>query len=191
LTELWHTPAVGDDEGGLEARALIAADGGEWSGLLFDNPAVGLPPALTWTLRIPFEPVGGQPVLLEVEWLPDATTGWRAMAGFSAVSDSFAEPAEAVVHHHGHHRYDRVDVRVGEQDGERVRAAVSVAGDVDGLGPQEISCSAWLRFTGFTVQLKGVTDAAGALLRLAEHTDTTGLIEIGDPRGIAFRFGPG
>ncbi|MFC3742081.1 hypothetical protein [Paractinoplanes deccanensis] len=182
---------MGDDKGGLDARALIAADGGEWDGLLFDNPAVGLPPALTWTLRLPFEPVGGDPVRLEVEWLPIETGGWRDLAGKTVSSGSFAEPAEAVVHHSGHHRYDRVDVRVLEQDGARIRVAVHAAGDLDALGPAEISGEAWLRFTGIAVQLKGVDDAAAALARLGEHTDTTGLIEIPDPRGIAFRFAPG
>ena len=72
---------MGDDEGGLDARDLVPAAGGEWHGLLFDNQAVGLPPALTWTLRIPFEPVGGEPAALDVEWLPLETTGWRVMRG--------------------------------------------------------------------------------------------------------------
>ncbi|MFF5077696.1 hypothetical protein ACFY36_11630 [Actinoplanes sp. NPDC000266] len=182
---------MGDDEGGLEARALIAADGGEWSGLLFDNPVVGLDEALTWTLRIPFAPVGGDPVLLEIEWLPDTTGGWQAMTALAVSSGSFAEPAEAVVHHHGHHRYDRVDVRVTAQDGPLITAAVTLAGDLDALGPDEITGTAALRFTGISVQLQGVSTAPEALNRLAGHTDTTGLIEIEDPRGIAFRFAPG
>ena len=31
---------MGDDEGGLNARDLVPAAGGEWHGLLFDNQAV-------------------------------------------------------------------------------------------------------------------------------------------------------
>ncbi|SNY45216.1 hypothetical protein [Paractinoplanes atraurantiacus] len=182
---------MGDEGGGLQARALIAADGGEWSGLLFDNSVVGLEPALTWTLRIPFAPVGGDPVLLEIEWLPDTAAGWQRLAGLHVSSGSFAEPAEAVIHHHGHHRYDRVDVQVTAQDGPLITASVALAGDVDALGPGEITCTAALRFTGIDVQLQGVSNATEALQRLAGHTDTTGLIEIDDPRGIAFRFGPG
>ncbi|MFG1990563.1 hypothetical protein ACGFJ7_11375 [Actinoplanes sp. NPDC048988] len=182
---------MGDETGGRLTRELIAVDGGECSGLLFDNPVVGLEPALTWTLRIPFAPVGGDPVLLEIEWLPDTTTGWRHLDGLDVTSKAFADPAEAVIHHHGHHRYDRADVTITTQDGPSVTAAVTLAGDLDGLGPDEITCTAALRFTGITVQLRGVADPADALRRLAGHTDTTGLIEIDDPRGIAFRFGPG
>ncbi|MEV4352252.1 hypothetical protein AB0J83_47965 [Actinoplanes sp. NPDC049596] len=175
----------------MDAGALIVADGGEFSGLLFDNPIVGLPPALTWTLRVPFGPVGGDPVLLEIEWLPDTAKSWQDMTGLSVSSPAFADPAEAVVHHHGHHRYDRADVRVLDQDGPIAHFEVALAGDLDGLGPGEITFGARLRFTGIAVQLTGATTAAEALERLGGHTDTTGLIEIDDPRGIAFRFAPG
>ena len=83
---------MGDDEGGLTARDLVPAAGGEWHGLLFDNQAVGLPPALTWAFRIPFEPIGGAPAALDVEWVPLAAPGWRSMAGLAAESGLFAEP---------------------------------------------------------------------------------------------------
>jgi hypothetical protein len=182
---------VGDDEGGLNARDLVPAVGGDWHGLLFDNQAVGLPPALTWTFRIPFAPVGGEPATLDVEWLPLPATGWRAMAGLSAASGSFAEPAEASVHHAGHHhRYDRVELRVTEQDGPLLRVAVTVAGDIDGLGPAELAVDCRLAFTGITVQLGDVRSAQAAAQRLAEFTDIGGLAEVPDPRGIAFRFAP-
>jgi hypothetical protein len=179
--------AVGDDSL-LDARALVPAEGGEWNGLLFDNPSVGLAPALTWTFRIPFADVDGEAAALDVEWLPIETGGWRAMAGLAASSPEFAEPAEASVRYQGHHRYDRVRLRVIEQDGPRIRVAVTVAGDLDQLGPAEISTEAWLRFTGIFVQLSGVTDAGAALGRLGEFTDTSGLAEQPDPRGIAYRF---
>jgi hypothetical protein len=144
---------VGDDEGGLNARDLVPAAGGEWHGLLFDNQAVGLPPALTWTFRVPFEPVGGDPAALDVEWVPLQAPGWRSMAGLSAHSASFAEPSEASVHHHGHHRYDRVGLSVPEQDGSRIRVVVTVSGDIDALGPPSITVDAWLSFAGIRVQL--------------------------------------
>ena len=176
------------DTGLLTARDLVPAAGGEWDGLLFDNQAVGLPPALTWNFRVPFEAVGGQPAQLTVEWLPLPATGWRRLAGLSAASGSFAEPAEASVHHAGHYRYDRVELTVTEQDGPRIRVVVTVAGDLDDLGPAEFTVDAWLTFTGISVQLG---EAGDALARLAEFTDTDGLAEVPDPRGIASRFAPG
>nr|WP_296071416.1 hypothetical protein [uncultured Actinoplanes sp.] len=179
---------MGDDKGLLEARALVPAEGGEWNGLLFDNPSVGVAPALTWTFRVPLADVDGEPAALDVEWLPVRTGGWRAMAGLAASSDEFAEPAEASVRFQGHHRYQRVAVRVLEQQGTRIRVAITVAGDLDQLGPPEFAVEAWLRFTGILVQLSGVTGADEALRRLAEFTDTSGLAEVSDPRGIAYMF---
>jgi hypothetical protein len=187
-TGLWQTPAVGDDKGGFDARSLVAADGGEWHGLLFDNPAVRLPAALTWTLRIPFAPVDGEPVTLHIDWLPVEAGDWRSMSGQHAVSPSFAEPAEASLQHAGHHRYDRVEVRVTEQRDTLIRVTVTLAGDLDGLGPDTVTADAWLRFTGIAVQLSDVASAEQARQRLAEVTDTTGLVEAPDARGIAFRF---
>jgi hypothetical protein len=178
------------DYGLLTARDLVPAAGGEWRGLLFDNPVVGLPAALTWTFRVPFEPVAGRPAGLTVEWLPVPAKRWDELAGLSASSDAFAEPAEASVHHAGHHRYERVRLEVVEQDGPRVKVQLTVAGDLDRLGPPEITVAAWLTFTGIDVQLSGAGDAATALARLAEFTDTEGLAEVPDPRGIAFRYAP-
>lgn len=184
-------PAVADDKGGLEARALIAVEGGGWSGLLFDNPVVGLPAALTWSCVVPLAPVEGEPVVLDLEWLPLAVSDWRAVAGLEVSSGSFAEPVEASVRFRGHHRYDRVSVRVVEQDGARIRVVATLAGDLDGLGPDEFTVEAWLAFSGITVQLSDVGSAGAALERLGEFVGTAGLAEVGDPRGIAFRFQPG
>jgi hypothetical protein len=182
---------VGDDQGGLNAQDLVPAAGGEWHGLLFDNQAVGVPPALTWTFRIPFEPVGGEPATLDVDWLPIPAPGWRQLAGRSAASDSFAEPAEATVSFQSsHHRYDRVRVEVAEQDGDRLRAVVTVSGDIDGLGPATITADAWLRFTGISVQLGGAGTADEARSRLAEFTDVDGLVEQPDAPGVAVQFAP-
>jgi hypothetical protein len=181
---------VGDDEGGLQARDLVPAAGGEWHGLLFDNQAVGLPPALTWTLRIPFEPVGGSPAALDVEWLVLDAPSWRAMRGVTCESAAFAEPAEASVHHHGHHRYDRVSVRVLDQDGPRIRVAVTAAGDLDGLGPASLAAETWLDFAGIRVQLGDAGDAAAALARLGAFTDVDGLAELPGAPGVAFHFVP-
>ncbi|MFI5892182.1 hypothetical protein ACIA5D_18950 [Actinoplanes sp. NPDC051513] len=181
---------MGDDEGGLKAQDLVPAAGGEWHGLLFDNQAVGLPPALTWTLRIPFEPVGGDPAALDVEWLPLPAPGWRAMQGVACESTSFAEPAEASVHHHGHHRYDRVSVRVLAQDGPRIQVEVTVSGDLDQLGPIDIAVSAWLTFAGIRVQLGDAGSASAALARLGAFTEVDGLVELPGAPGVAFHFVP-
>jgi hypothetical protein len=181
---------VGDDEGGLHARQLVAAAGGSWSGLLFDNAAVGLAPALTWTFRVPFAPVDGQPATLEVDWLPLPATGWRSLRGLAATSDAFAEPAECFVHLNGHHRYDRVRLLVSEQDGTRIRVSVTAAGDLDRLGPPEIAVDAWLDFAGIRVQLGDAPSAAAALDRLAGFTDVTGLQADPHLPGMAFVFTP-
>jgi hypothetical protein len=181
---------VGDDEGGLSARDLVPAAGGEWHGLLFDNQAVGLPPALTWTFTVPFAPVGGDPVALDVEWVPLAAPGWRSMAGQSAESAAFAEPAEASVYHHGHHRYDRVSLSVAEQDGARIRVVVTVSGDIDRLGPPSLTVDAWLTFAGIRVQLGDAAGPAEALSRLASFTDVDGLVEHPGAPGVAFHFVP-
>lgn len=179
---------MGDDEGGLNARQLVPAAGGTWSGLLFDNAAIGLPPALTWTFHVPFEPVDGQPVALDVDWLPLEVAGWRSLSGQSAVSGAFADPAESVVHHAGHHRYDKVDLRVSEQDGTRVRVAVTVSGDLDRLGPESFTAEAWLEFAGIGVQLGDTPSAEAALQRLAAFTDVDGLAADPAQPGMAFHF---
>jgi hypothetical protein len=182
---------VGDNEGGLHAQDLVPAAGGEWHGLLFDNQTVGVPPALTWTFRIPFGPIDGEPAALDVDWLPMPAPGWRQLAGRSAASDSFAEPAESSVHYQGvHHRYERVRLAVTEQDGDRIRVAVTVAGDIDHLGPETVTADAWLRFTGIYVQLGGATSPAAARSRLAEFTDVDGLTERPDSPGVAVHFAP-
>ena len=181
---------MGDDEGGLSARDLVPAAGGEWHGLLFDNQVVGLPAALTWTLRIPFEPVGGDPAALDVEWLPLPAPSWRALAGVACESETFAEPAEASVHLHGHHRYSRVSLRVLAQDGPRIQVALTVSGDIDGLGPAELTVEAWLSFAGIRVQLSDAASAEAALERLGSFTDIDGLVELPGAPGVAFHFVP-
>jgi hypothetical protein len=181
---------VGDDEGGLKARQLEPAEGGSWSGLLFDNAAVGLPPALTWTFHVPFAPVDDEPVTLDVDWLPLPATGWRQLAGRAASSDAFAEPAESSVYFHGHHRYERVELRVSEQDGARIRVQVTVSGDLDRLGPESITVDAWLDFAGVSVQLGDTPSAEAARERLAAFTDVDGLVSDPDAPGVAFHFKP-
>ena len=46
-----------DDEDKLRIDDFVPAAGGEWYGLLFDNPPLHLPPHLTWSFNFPFEDV--------------------------------------------------------------------------------------------------------------------------------------
>ncbi|MBU2665481.1 hypothetical protein KOI35_18395 [Actinoplanes bogorensis] len=182
---------MADDKGGLEAASLIAVEGGGWSGLLFDNPVVGLGPELTWSCVVPLAPVDGESLTLDVEWLPWAAADWRTLSGVEVACSSFAEPVEASVRFQGHFRYDVVALRVAGQDGSRVRVVATLSGDLDGLGPAEFTVEAWLAFQGFSVQLREVSSAEAARARLGGFVDVAGLAEVADPRGIAFRFAPG
>jgi hypothetical protein len=156
---------------------------GTWSGLLFDNPVVRLPPALTWSFRLPF----GDSVL-ELDWLAIDSPGRWAMAGRESVSRAFADPGEAIL---DRHRFDRIALRVTGQEGDLITVAVTVAGDLDGFGREEVTVAGRLRFGGFTVQLSDVSSGDEALARLGALTDTTGLAAVPDPRGVAFLFGGG
>ncbi|MEV0130633.1 hypothetical protein AB0H83_19485 [Dactylosporangium sp. NPDC050688] len=184
--------AHGPDEDQLSADDFVPADGGTWHGLLFANPVVGLPPQLTWSFTFPFRDVvrddDEAALALTVEWLPVPATGWRHLAGHHVTCDSFAEPAEASVYHYVHHRFDRIDLRLAEQDGHRLRAVATVAGDIDRLGVDPVRADAWLTFAGILVQLPQVRDPGVALDRLAGHTDTTGLTFSPGHPGAALRF---
>jgi len=155
---------------------------GEWGALLFDNPVLRLPPALTWSFRIP---AGGS--TLELDWLVVDTPGRHTMTGCGATSSSYAEPGEATV---DGYRFDRIALQVTGQDGDRITVTATVSGDIDKLGRDPVTATARLRFTAFTVQLSDTTTEAGALARLAAFTDITGLAATPDPRGIAYRFIP-
>jgi hypothetical protein len=157
----------------------VADIDGEWHGLLFDNPAIGLPPALTWTFR-----VDTGPFTVEVDWLPLPASSWRSMAGQSTTSTAFADPAEAIVYQGGrHYRFDRVDAQVTAQDGDMIQVELRLAGDIDGLGRETVTAGGRLRFTGIRVQLDGDPRE-----RLAAFTDTGGLVEQPGTIGVAVHF---
>ena len=75
-------PEAADDA--LRSAELVAR-GGTWRGLLFDNPNIGLAPALTWTFEFQFGEVsrdyGESPVSLTVGWIPLRGAGLSAMKG--------------------------------------------------------------------------------------------------------------
>lgn len=176
----------------MHTADFVPAPGGEWSGLLFANPVLQLPPQLTWSFRFPFQDVTDDddevPLALTVEWLPVPATGWRDLAGHHLTCASFAEPAEASVYHYVHHRFDAVDLHLTEQHDLTLRAVATVAGDIDGLGVDPVRADAWLTFTGILVQLPGVHDPEAALARLAEFTDTSRLTHDPTSPTAALRF---
>ncbi|WP_327001291.1 hypothetical protein OHA72_40055 [Dactylosporangium sp. NBC_01737] len=182
------------DEDRLRIDDFVPAAGGEWYGLLFANPTLGLPPQLTWSFTFPFQEVpryDDTVLSLTVEWLPmPAAADWRSVAGQHLTCAGFAEPAEASVYHSIHHRFEKVDLHLVEQRDRSLRAAATVSGDIDRLGVDPVHADAWLTFTGILVQLPDVTDPDEALTRLADVTDTSHLTF--DPTGstAALRFTP-
>ncbi|GIJ47862.1 hypothetical protein Val02_47480 [Virgisporangium aliadipatigenens] len=181
------------DDDALHAEELVPGEG-EWQGLLFENPTLGLKPALTWGLRIPFGTVdrdrGDTPVSLDVEWLPLAVPDWRSLTGGRVTSTEFAEPAEASLYYFAHHRYRAVEVRVLAQEGTRLRVRVAISGDLDGLGVESFAVEAWVRFTGIVVSLRDTGSTARALERLGEFTATDALVPDGDAAHPFPRFVP-
>lgn len=157
--------------------------GGEWNGLLFANPAIGLPPRLTWCFEVALE----DSRKLTVDWMPASARSWRGMAGQRLTCARFSEPAEASVYHFMHHRYDEVALHLTEQRERAVRAAITIAGDLDGLGAGSIHVQEWLTFSGILVSLPGVGPDA-ALARLGEFTDTSDLVLDPDSGDAAPRF---
>jgi hypothetical protein len=115
--------------------SVFQCAGGEWHGLLFDNPSLRLPPSLTWCFNFPFEDVSREddysPLSLCVEWLPVPAESWRRIAGHRLTSAKFAEPAEASVYYYVHHRFDTVDLDLVEQRDRALRAVATVSGDLD------------------------------------------------------------
>ena len=155
--------------------------GGEWSGLLFENPQVGYDLRLTWTLTFEFGPVrreyGTTRPSLTIDWVPFDGAGWNSLVGHHVSSDRFGEPIEATVYFFEHYRYRQADVRVLEQRAEEVRAGARVRGDIDGLGLEVLEADQYLRFRGIYVQpsvLPDSTRAAASLL--SEFTDISGLV---------------
>ncbi|WP_157746002.1 hypothetical protein [Micromonospora purpureochromogenes] len=182
------------DEDALDRSDFVPAEGGEWRGLLFENPTLGLAPQLTWSFHFPFQPVsrdhGSSPLTLDLEWLPIQADGWRSMAGRRASSSRFAEPGEASVYYFAHHRYDAIHVQILEQRDLAIRVRANVSGDLDSLGVESVAADAWLHFAGITVSLSDTVTADAALARLSEFSDITGLAHAAAPNGIHFRFAP-
>ncbi|SNT50510.1 hypothetical protein SAMN05421812_107323 [Asanoa hainanensis] len=168
-----------DPDESLRIEDFVPAPGGEWHGLLFDNPSTGLPPRLTWCFTFPFADVerddDESPLSLTVEWVPVPAESWRRFAGRRVASASFAEPAEASVYYYLHHRFDAVTLDLAEQRGGALRVVAEVSGDLDRLGVDPVRAEAWLTFTGILVSLHDAASPDVALARLGAFTDTDGL----------------
>jgi hypothetical protein len=164
--------------------------GGSWHGHLFDNPTIGLAAALTWTFEFRFEDVdrdyGTSGVSFTVDWVPLPDASWQSMAGHETACEVFAEPIECSAYFFQHHRYDSVRLRVLEQEEGRLRVAAEAHGDVDGMGIPSWSVEQWLDFDGIYVQLSDAPTLEAAAARLAEHTDSAGLV--GASTGHHFKF---
>jgi hypothetical protein len=133
---------------GLDPAELIPSAGGEWRGLLFDNPTIELPPQLTWTFTFPYQDVardyGDSPVSLTIDWIPLATASWRTMTGITARCATFCGPGEASIYFFTHHRYDCIELDLLAQRDLMVHAQTSVSGDIDHLGIGSLTADGWL-----------------------------------------------
>jgi hypothetical protein len=179
-----------DDE--LSVDELVLAEGGQWSGLLFQSRAAGASPALTWGFEFRYGDVerdfGTSPVNIQVDWLPLPVANWREMAGQSIDSLAFAEPGEASLYWFQHHRFEAIYLRILEQRDADLHVQARTSGDLDRLGIDTVSVDAWVAFAGITVSLPDISDAGAALGRLQQFTDTSGLTHVpGTPHGH-FRF---
>jgi hypothetical protein len=177
------------DEDGLQPDE-ISPQAGAWSGLLFDNPTIGLPPQLTWTFTVNCKEVsrtfGSSYVSVTADWVPLPGAAWSAMAGRSASCEAFGDPIECSAYFFDHYCYEVAHVRIFEQVGSRLRVAIEARGDMDGLGVPEWRVEQWLDFEGVSVQLSGVTTAEEASRRLSDFTDRSGLVATDNRHNFRF-----
>lgn len=170
---------LGDDDW-WQVGTLTPDPGGEWWGVLFENPAMAIPPTLTWGFTFPFVSVtddGAElPLALTVEYVRPPARSWRQLGGHQLTSTGFTGLAEATVHHYLHHRFETIDIRMIEQRDRELRVAATVSGDADRLGVDPLVADAWLTFAGVTVSLPGAATPDLALARLGEFTDTAELM---------------
>jgi hypothetical protein len=170
----------GELSDGLSVGELVPSGGGQWSGLLFDNPRLELRPFLSWSFTFAFADVsrdyGSSPVSVDLDWVPLTAASWRDLAGHDVRGRGFAEPVEASVYFFEHHRYDTIDLRVLEQRGASLYAAVRLSGDLDRLGIDALDAEAWLTFSGIIVSLSEARSAKVASTRLQEFCDIGGLM---------------
>lgn len=176
----------------LRAEEVLAR-GGTYSGLLFDNPSIGLTPSLTsfdFDCNEVERADDRSPVGVTVEWLPMQASSWASLAPHRASGRAFGKAAEASVYFYEHHRFDAFELVLQEQRGSTALATPTLRGDLDGLGLDPVRVSALLRFTGFTVYLSDVNSSAEALERLATFTLVDGLALRERRSSGAYQFEP-
>ena len=182
-------------EGDAPLRAEeVVARGGTYSGLLFDNPSIGLSPSLTWSFDFDCNEVvrahDRSPVGVTVEWLPMQASRWASLAPNRAAGTTFGNPAEASVYFYEHHRFDAFELVLQEQGGSALLAALTLRGDLDGLELDQVRVTARLRFAGITVHLSDVNSPTEALQRLATFTNADGLALKERRSSGAYQFAP-
>ena len=163
------------------SRGELVPSGGTWSGLLFDNPSIGLAAQLTWEFTFEFADVersyGSTPVTVTIDWVPISNSRWHSMAGRRAASNTFSHPIESSVYFFEHHRFDAASLSILDQRESMVHVVAEISGDIDRLGIDTIDLTAWLRFTGITVALTDCPeDEPAAMARLADFTDVRDLV---------------
>ena len=182
-----------DPDDALRGDELVPA-GGSWNGLLFDNPRLGLAPALTWTFTFRFQDVArgdsSSEVSVDVDWVPLPSARWQKITPKQLASPRFADPVEASVYFFEHYRFDSVELQLQQQRGAQLRANATLRGDIDGLGMDEVHVDDWLRFDGIIVSMNGVTSAPVAGSQLANFTDVSRLTQVGRTAGGGFIFSP-
>ena len=182
-----------DADDALRGDELVPA-GGSWNGLLFDNPRLGLAPALTWTFTFTFHDIvrgdTNSAVSVDVDWVPLPAARWQDITPRRVASRRFAEPVEASVYFFEHYRFESVELQLLQQRGAQLCASATLRGDIDGLGLDEVHVEDWLRFDGIIVSLNGVTSGQAAGSQLGDFTDVSGLTQVRRTAGGGFIFSP-
>ncbi len=173
-------------------RGELVPSGGEWQGLLFDNPRSGYESSLTWTFSFDYAPVRrsyGETVPgLVLDWVPLGRCSWATIAGQQARAHRFGEPIETSAYFFEHYRYEQAEIQILEQHGWEIRVAAEARGDIDGLGLDPLQADEWLLFGGILVQPNVPPRSAGAAKRLlARFTDTTALVGVTREHNYLFK----
>lgn len=144
------------DEDHLRADEL-AVRGGSWSAMLFENPHLGIEPQLFWAFTFELGEItrhyGTTPCSLTVDWVSLAVGDWRSMPRTTITGDEFGDPIESSVYFFEHHRFDQVALEIVEQRDRQLHVTADVEGDIDGLGLDRVTGTAWLGFEGITIAL--------------------------------------
>jgi hypothetical protein len=90
----------------------------------------------------------GEELSISIDAVPGSVVDWRSLAGHHLVGTSFGEQGEAVVTFGNHYRYDRVVIDIPEQRNKTADFHITLSGDLDGLGLDEIELTVSGEYTG-------------------------------------------